>query len=265
MVADASPELRARVALLDSEAEAVSSDDLVDRDLARFIRVFARITPGPSRAGSGVISPGAADAIAGSSRLLTRLKRRAPAIVEGPLARNEQYWVASERPAHLPPRVHQLSRASFRAAQELGAPSTKPFDVGLYTSTGIFGNCGMWRDYLRLHSESTLFPRPWTVWSLRVTSDARVAEIRSASDWAALICACATEHDGLIYPDWRAVARDYDAVHMTLRAVAAIQGVELSTSIGRIAPSHWDVESTFWMRWVFAAVEPVCSDPRERS
>ena len=68
---------------------------------------------------------------------------------------------------------------------------------------------------------------------------------------------CPLTADGLIYPNWPAIAEDFDAVHLTAMAVAAIQGVRITTEMGLIAPSYWDVESTFWLRWSFDAVSEV--------
>jgi hypothetical protein len=59
---------------------------------------------------------------------------------------------------------------------------------------------------------------------------------------------------GLIYRDWPAVARDWDAVHKTLRAIAAIQGMRLRTPKGLLAPCYRDVGTTFWLRWSFGPV-----------
>jgi hypothetical protein len=54
-------------------------------------------------------------------------------------------------------------------------------------------------------------------------------------------------------PDWSAVSRDVDAVHVTLPAIVAAQGFGLRTARGITAPAFWDVESTLWLRWRFAS------------
>jgi len=43
-------------------------------------------------------------------------------------------------------------------------------------------------------------------------------------------------------------------VHITISAIAAIQGMRLETPRGLLAPSYWDVETTFWLRWSFTSV-----------
>ena len=70
-----------------------------------------------------------------------------------------------------------------------------------------------------------------------------------------------TSYEGLLYPDWKAVARHCDGVHVTLRAVGATQGICFRLSDGVVAPPYWDVETTFWLRWVFEHVEFVASSP----
>ena len=81
----------------------------------------------------------------------------------------------------------------------------------------------------------------------------------TAAQWAELTLRYPVVNDDFIYPDWRAIARDWDAVHITIRAIAAIQGMRLQTSQGLLAPSYWDIETTFWLRWSFTEVTPVAT------
>lgn len=115
----------------------------------------------------------------------------------------------------------------------------------------------MWRAYLDVNSGSSLFLHPWHVWKLDVRQGVRIREISTAAEWAELISRYPLARDDLIYPDWPEVARDYDAVHLTVRAIAAIQGLRLQVRQGLLAPSHWDVETTFWLHWSFSSVMPV--------
>jgi hypothetical protein len=108
----------------------------------------------------------------------------------------------------------------------------------------------MWWCYLRVHEGSTLFPRPWRAWSFTVEAEARIAELRTARDWVALIESAPREWSGAIYPDWAALARRWDGVHVTAPAVVAIQGATFELDGGVTAPAYWDVESTLWLRWV---------------
>ncbi len=113
----------------------------------------------------------------------------------------------------------------------------------------------MWREYLRLNWGSTLHPLPWHTWRVEPRSDIVVHEIAGAAQWVDLALAHPLRKDQLIYPDWRSVARECDAVHMTLRAITATQGLYFPTRRGIVAAPYWDVESTFWLRWCFDSVE----------
>ena len=43
----------------------------------------------------------------------------------------------------------------------------------------------------------------------------------------------------------------YDAIHVTIPAVVAVQGIRIATASGIIAESYWDVELTLWLNWSF--------------
>jgi hypothetical protein len=81
----------------------------------------------------------------------------------------------------------------------------------------------------------------------------RVYEIPNARAWTDLVTTYPREYNSLIYPDWQQIETQYDAVHMTLRAIFAMQGLRLRTEAGVVAETYWDVESTLWLRWVFDA------------
>jgi hypothetical protein len=193
-----------------------------------------------------------ADEIASGCQMLHRLDSVVPGIVSGPISRNSQYWVSTGKPSWLKPRPEELSESYFVPINRVTHPSVKPADSGLYTSTGFLGTQGMWRRYLELQPPSpTLFGLPWHVWHLQAEPAARVAEIRTASDWADLVNAHPVTAEGLAYPDWLAIARRYDAVHMMLAAIVAMEGIRLLTPQALLAPAFWGVEGTFWLRWSF--------------
>ncbi len=79
-------------------------------------------------------------------------------------------------------------------------------------------------------------------------------EITSAAEWVELVLSHPLQERGLIFPDWKSVARHCDAVHMTLRAIAATQDLYFSSEQGIVATTYWDVESTLWLRWCFDSV-----------
>lgn len=110
----------------------------------------------------------------------------------------------------------------------------------------------MWRLYLEDYRGSDLYPLPWETWRLPVERTATVREIISAEDWADFVATYPRIYGDYVYPQWHEAAADVDAVHLSLRAVAAIQGVSIRTALGPAAPTFWDVESTLWLRWRFA-------------
>jgi hypothetical protein len=135
--------------------------------------------------------------------------------------------------------------------------TTKPFDVGLFTSTPVFGTFGMWWCYLQLNAGSTLFPPPWVVWSADLRADLEVLEIVTAMDWAEFVAQSPIVSAGIAYPNWKYASQRWDGIHITVRAIVALQGIRLSHKDLVIAPAFWDVESTLWLRWAFARVKRV--------
>jgi hypothetical protein len=115
----------------------------------------------------------------------------------------------------------------------------------------------MWRLYLDLGRYSSNFLYPWHVWQADIRASASVYNITTASQWEELALRYPAVEDNLIYPDWQAIAQDWDGVHMTIGAITAIQGMRIKTPYGLLAPSYWDIETTFWLRWAFASVTPV--------
>ncbi len=246
---DGIPELTERLAELDAD------DEFAADDVERFVSVmqFVTSTGTPPDVGElPAVYAADADALTARCQLLARLRERAPSLVDGPLAPDAQRWIATGKPEHVPAMTPQPSAERFVAAEAaLIEPSAKPFDVGMYTCTAVGGGQGMWRAYLDLNRDSTLFPPPWRVWALRAAPDVRVREITSATAWAAFVCHYPRRGGSLLYPDWASAARDLDAVHMTLPAIVATQGLCLTIATGLIAAPYWDVESTLWLRWKF--------------
>lgn len=202
------------------------------------------------------VSARAADAVVKRSRLLARLALVVPEIVTGPLRLDAQYWVSTGKPGFLPASEPTLGESRFVDPSDgaLRAASTKPSAVGLFTSTGVLGTHGMWRTYLDLNRGSTLYPPPWHTWAVAPRRAAAVREIASAAEWVDLVRSHPRREHGLLCPDWGSVARHHDAVHMTLRAIVAIQGLHLTSGRGTVAAPYWDVESTLWLRWCFDSV-----------
>jgi hypothetical protein len=59
----------------------------------------------------------------------------------------------------------------------------------------------------------------------------------------------------LIEPDWQAVARDWDGIHLSVGGVLTAERVRWGQPRAQTHLFGWDVESTAWLRWVFDRVE----------
>jgi hypothetical protein len=199
-----------------------------------------------------------ADRLVDGCALVARLAAAIPAAVVGPFDPGAQYWIGTGKPRGVSTPGLHLDRQRFVAVTEAADVSgnVKPFSVGLFTSTAVGGTYGMWHTYLET-SQSSLFPRPWQVWAVHPKLGARVCEITTADQWVQFVAGHPAERNGLIYPDWRAAAQRFDAVHMTVRAIVAVQGIPLRSAAGVTAPAYWDVESTFWLRWCFRSTRLV--------
>jgi hypothetical protein len=210
-----------------------------------------------------VIDPEAADAIVARGRLLRAIGELEPGITLGPLQAERQRWTRTgtfgdPTPAEAgPPDRDQFLLPQCRADD---GGEVKPFGFGLYTSTVTAAGSDMWEMYLEAYRGSTLYPEPWHTWDLELDQGSlSVAEIVSARSWVDFVCAAWSRGRGGVVPDWAAAAERYDAVHVTLPAVAAAQGFRFATPHGSIAPVFWDVECTFWLRWRFAGARQVAT------
>ena len=205
-----------------------------------------------------VRAPEEVDDVLASSTLLRRLGARAPELIDGPLLYSAQRWLAAGRPPHLPARETVPDRCHFVGPEDWSSmrASTTPRALGLFTSTASLEPLGTWRTYALVNG-GTLFPRPWRIWQVEPEPETHVLEVTTAADWAALVLGHPTPEGSMLYPDWVAIAAAWDAVHLTFRAVAAVQGICLRTGEGVVAPPYWGVESTLWLRWSFRAVELV--------
>ncbi|RZS44808.1 hypothetical protein EV193_101687 [Herbihabitans rhizosphaerae] len=224
-------------------------------DLTYFIDVVDKITNVASMSEDGTpippVSAADADITIGKSRLVNRLCESVPEIAVEDLLLGSQYWIAKGGISGLPPTDPVLHGEKLVEPAEM-VPATKPFGVGLFTSTGVLGTQGMWRIYLDLNRDSTLHPRPWHVWSVVPRPGVVVREITSATEWVELVESYPVSTGELTYPDWSRIAEDVDAVHMTARAVAATQGLYFESRRGIVAPTYWGLESTLWLRWSFS-------------
>ncbi len=260
-------ELQGRVAALDdltsgneANSSAFPAREAIIRDAEKFISVLDSVTSTGDHTGTPIVSSADANSVVSTCRLIRRLRFAAPELVTGGIVGHPQYWVSTGKPPWLPSREPVLAPEHFVAVTDVSRMhNANRFGVGLYTSTGFQRTQGMWRLYLDLGHYSSNFPYPWHVWKIDSNTTAKVCDLTTATQWEELTLSHPVVNDGLIYPDWRAIAQDWDAVHITIRTIAAIQGMRLRTSEGLLGPSYWDVETTFWLRWSFTSVSPVAT------
>jgi hypothetical protein len=195
-----------------------------------------------------------ADEVVRGSRLIADLARIDPPLVTGPLSKKRQIWIGSGRSGKNSPlrEQHFVSAASV-----IVEPSSKPFGIGLFTSTSGFESHGMWYLHLDNFRGSSLNPLPWHIWQVTPSADAAVLEIASARDWVGFVENRAIVSGGFMCPNWAATAERFDAVHLTISAVAAIQGLTFIAPSGLTRPAFWDVESTLWLNWQFQDVQRI--------
>ncbi|MEH6372925.1 hypothetical protein V7793_00960 [Streptomyces sp. KLMMK] len=247
--------LRRRVAQLDAAADLTEDTDARLRHFTSVMTAWTEPEMTALTEGPAILAPSEveeADETADSCLLLGRLARDEECLVRGPLDRARQHWIGTGPHELMPHRRPAPDREHFTApGGDSGPPSTKPFHLGLYTSTARRDGPGMWRMFLDLGS--SLHPRPWQTWELPVAAPAAdVLCIGGAGDWAAFVGRYPLVRGDDVYPDWAKIARDFAGVHMTLRAIVAAQGFRIPVTDGLAAAPFWDIESVLWLRWSFS-------------
>jgi hypothetical protein len=146
------------------------------------------------------------------------------------LRRSSQMWLSTSGSAPLAARLVTPSRSPT----SWESYAQKPAD-GFFTSTLIEGTSAV---HAELASGSSDFVDRFqsghrTCWRLVAAPDARICEIDGPEAWHSL-CVRHRAHgpDGRLVPDWTSVARDFDAVHLTLGGLLTGQQVRISSSAG---------------------------------
>ncbi|WP_372698830.1 hypothetical protein [Arthrobacter sp. JSM 101049] len=100
------------------------------------------------------------------------------------------------------------------------------------------------------------------VWPLAPVPSARILEIRGPADWVDLVerhplevtqtwRKTAWETTGIdgtwLIPDFAAVAREYDGVHLTVAGYLTTAGRPLDAGNGRTILAGWDPDATYWL------------------
>jgi len=184
-----------------------------------------------------------------------------------PLERDRQSWICVQ------PDVHSAARIPFATSYSHHWDATAP---AIERPTASAVSCWTSTRLRKLPAAALLADPVWPrelrpqpehvrAWAVPVRDDARVFEIRSPADWVALVDRypshrtnlCQAPHlerrwpaGELIWtPDWRAVAQDFDAVHLAqagwLTATSRILEVP---GRGLTVCEGWPTESTVWFR-----------------
>ena len=86
-----------------------------------------------------------------------------------------------------------------------------------------------------------------------VDPGASVFEVASPADWHALCTTMPRENrpspagTGLLVPDWRRVANEYDGVHLTFGGLLTTPYVRTHSAAGTTRLWSWDAEFTIWV------------------
>lgn len=201
------------------------------------------------------------------------LRERGIARWWAPLDRDGQVWLESE----LSP--------SFPGVETFPTPTSPPDRLSIYaqhphpmvsTSTEVDGWTSRLASFAE-HAADSELRVPARRALARVAPNARVREIVSAEDWHSLAVRYGVRsdpgqsfyprsdrlrglawgpNDGLV-PDWRAVGREWDGVHVTLWALLTALQVRVASEAGWSEAWSWEAEETIWLRWVFDSVEPL--------
>lgn len=174
------------------------------------------------------------------------------------LDRRNQVWVAKSRAAP-ERRLFEVDLATMHS----GAPKPKR---ALWTSTRTTPSITPWLDHGENQAAGEVHP-----WAVEAPPDARVAEIHSPANWAALVRQHPCASPGVIFtgakhppasayrldPDWASAARDWDAVHLSVGGWLTAHDVPYEAQGVMTELRGWDMESTVWFRWCFSSASPL--------
>ena len=89
---------------------------------------------------------------------------------------------------------------------------------------------------------------PLAGWRVRPMREAQVWEVHHPRDWHALCTAYPKiAQDGRLTPEWSAVAREWDGVHLSLGGVLSCERARYEDAHGWSMMEGWHVEGTKWV------------------
>lgn len=166
----------------------------------------------------------------------------------GPLNRGAQRWISPDGstpdPAKLVKPVGRLSNWERYAQKPAG---------GFFTSTAVGETCSWLAALLYVGEHPANFPL--VQYDLEVSPDARIFEVEGPGTWHRLCTHYPAQgENGQLVPYWSAIAREWDAVHLTLGGLLTSEQVRVETPDGWSEHRGWDAEQTIWLRWCFTSV-----------
>ncbi len=207
-----------------------------------------------------------------------------------PLDRSAQLWISEDGNPPDPRKLLTPTSAPTsweRYAQRINNYPLGRAGVGFLTSTAANPSSSLLAGRVYEAIEWPL-EQPVQQFRLAVSSAARVFEVDGPDAWHRLCVAYQatreerppipsvghwgwSAHPGAgpplgdndrLVPDWSAVARDWDAVHVSLGGLLTSEQVRVDTSAGWTELWGWGAEQTLWLRWCFSLVErlPVLSE-----
>jgi hypothetical protein len=199
-----------------------------------------------------------ADHVVAGSLVVGELLRRAPWLGNGPAGTQcEQHWIATGRPPWATQGSGIPNPAEFVPVVTLDDVEAirRPLAAGLSTSSASQQHPGMWDAFIQLNATRELWRKPWATWRLRAPGDVKIGAASNACSWVALVERHHLRVGQHVYPDWKSMAEEFDAIHFSPAAICAIEGLAIESRHGLIAPAYFSVESTIWLRWCFTSTK----------
>ncbi len=237
---------------------------------------------GPWQSEAAAILPAAYRHAEARAPIAAAIDRRFDVVLHAPLdPSNQQWWTTKARPSW--PFDSRCRFHDFERVYGNGEFSW----AGLWTVTD---------PPAEIHDELVgaweMYPGPVSRWRLPVRAGARIAEIHRPSDWTALAVAhphvaAPSTHAGWellgpnqhdpdlrlldepgqhaaaigevrqVTPDWRSVAMQFDAVHLSWAGFITAEGY-VDVDVDRVTMlRYWSSERTSWLADRFAEPEPL--------